>query len=326
MALSSRLSTRNCRTMRPREAPRAARKPISCRRPVNRTSRRFATLAHATTSSSPDGGEQRQQRRARGADNVVAQRDGGQRPRGVGIARMRGGKPRRQHVELAASLLLAHARLQTADRLQVTEAAANGVFGNPRVLKRSSWSRHPHPRTPAAAARRRSRCRWRPSSVMRAADDRPDRRRSACARASSPITATSVPRSSSARKKRPASGVAPKVSRNALVDERAVHLHRVPLPTSASARGSVIAPNRRERRLLIAHQLELRHREPELRDVALEILSPQAHQPLGLLQPIRREERRVDDAEDRGVGADAKASVSTAMAAKPGCFMKARSA
>ena len=33
-----------------------------------------------------DRGKQRQQRRARGADNVVAERDGGQRPRGVGIA------------------------------------------------------------------------------------------------------------------------------------------------------------------------------------------------------------------------------------------------
>ena len=50
----------------------------------------------------------------------------------------------------------------------------------------------------------------------------------------------------------------------------------------------------------------LRNGEPELRDAAFQILSPQAHQPLGF-ESVGRKERRVDHAEDRA-GADARAS------------------
>ena len=46
------LSVSNCRTMRPRPAPSAARTAISRCRAVARASSRFATFAHAISSTS----------------------------------------------------------------------------------------------------------------------------------------------------------------------------------------------------------------------------------------------------------------------------------
>jgi hypothetical protein len=51
--LISKVSTRNCRTMRARDAPSATRKPISRQRPVTLTRTRPTTFAHATSSSNP---------------------------------------------------------------------------------------------------------------------------------------------------------------------------------------------------------------------------------------------------------------------------------
>ena len=50
---SSTLSTSSWRTIRPRDAPIASRTAISRRRPAARTRNRFATFAHATSSTSP---------------------------------------------------------------------------------------------------------------------------------------------------------------------------------------------------------------------------------------------------------------------------------
>ena len=50
---SSTLSVSSCRMMRPRPAPIAARTAISRLRPVARTSSRFATFAHAMSSTRP---------------------------------------------------------------------------------------------------------------------------------------------------------------------------------------------------------------------------------------------------------------------------------
>ncbi len=49
----STLSVSNCRMIRPRPAPTAARMAISRLRPVARASRRLATLAHAMSSTKP---------------------------------------------------------------------------------------------------------------------------------------------------------------------------------------------------------------------------------------------------------------------------------
>ena len=48
---STTLSVSSCRMIRPREPPIAARIAISRRRPVARTSSRFATFAHAMSST-----------------------------------------------------------------------------------------------------------------------------------------------------------------------------------------------------------------------------------------------------------------------------------
>ena len=61
------------RTMRPRPAPRAERMANSRWRPVARTSRRLATLAQAISNTSPQAPSQHEQRRARFADNRIAQ-------------------------------------------------------------------------------------------------------------------------------------------------------------------------------------------------------------------------------------------------------------
>ncbi len=134
--LRSRLSTRNWRTSRPREAPRATRSPISCRRPVKRTSKRLATLAQATTSSRPTAASSvnNDEREAPMISSRSERAVSG--PRGIGVGRIQLAVTPREDLQLAIRLLDRDAGLEAANRLKIAVAAANGVFGHAGRLER----------------------------------------------------------------------------------------------------------------------------------------------------------------------------------------------